>query len=74
MSEHILTTYKNGKYIIDNINVPAQWAIDNDIHINSGIYVETLNNKKIQKLFLVKNIEKSFSAGEFIYKLKLLEE
>ena len=74
MSEYILTTYKNGKYIIDNINVPAQWAIDNDIHINSGIYVETLNNKKIQKLFLVKNIEKSFSAGEFIYKLKLLEE
>lgn len=73
----ILTKYQNGKYVV-SVDVYARWSIQNNIHINSEMYVILQDGTYIKRKndickFKVVNIEKCFSSNEFIYRLKLLE-
>lgn len=77
MPKHILTEYKNGKYIV-SCKVTAEWALKNNIHINAQLRMRQQNGEYITRngtpvVFEVKNIEKSFKSNEFVYYLKLLE-
>ena len=73
----ILTKYQDGKYVV-SVDVYARWSIQNNIHINSEMYVILQDGTYIKRKndickFKVVNIEKCFSSDEFIYRLKLLE-
>lgn len=77
LSRRILTKYQDGKYVV-SVDVYARWSIQNNIHINSEMYVILQDGTYIKRKnnickFKVVNIEKCFSSDEFIYRLKLLE-
>lgn len=77
MARRILSAYENGKYIVE-CDVYAQWAIENDVHIDTEIQVMLLDGTYITRgnttvTFKVKTIEKSFKGSEFVYTLRLLE-
>ena len=77
MPKYILTEYKNGKHVI-SCTVSAEWALLNNIHINTQLKVRRQDGAYITRsetpiVFEVKNIEKSFKSSEFVYNLKLLE-
>lgn len=77
LPRRILTKYQDGKYVV-SVDVYARWSIQNNIHINSEMYVILQDGTYIKRKndickFKVVNIEKCFSSDEFIYRLKLLE-
>lgn len=78
MALRILQAYKDGKYVVE-CEVNAQWALSNNISINSEIQVTLQNGTKITRgnntvTFEVKTIEKIFKCSEFTYALRLLEK
>lgn len=78
ISSSLLTKYKNGKYVV-SFDVPAVWALTNDVHINTEMQVKLqdgtiLSRNGIPCTFEVKTIEKRFNSGEFTYSLKVLEK
>lgn len=78
VSEYLLNTYKNGKYVVE-CTVPARWALLNNIHVDSLTYVKLQNGNYISRkdarcVFRVTNIEKRFQGSAFVYALKLLEQ
>lgn len=77
MSKTLLNKYKKGKYIV-TAQVPAKWAILNNVHINTQIQVTTLNGEYIARngticTFEVKSIIKHFEGSTFYYRLQLME-
>lgn len=77
LASKLLTKYKNGKYVV-TVEVNAQWAIKENIHVGTRANVYLQNGQPITRnnaecLFEVKNIEKRFEGSKFIYELKLLE-
>jgi hypothetical protein len=77
ISQLLLDKYKNGKYIV-KAQVPAQWALANNVHINTQMYVKTLNGEYISRkgvncIFEVKIIKKHFESSQFYYELQLME-
>lgn len=77
MPEYLLQKFKEGKYVID-CEIPAAWAVRNNVHINSvfGIMLQdgtTISRNGVTCNFEVKNIEKRFKDSSFIYALKLME-
>lgn len=77
MARRILSAYAQGKYIVE-CDVYAQWAIENNVHVDTEIQVMLLDGTYITRgsttvTFKVKTIEKSFRGSEFIYSLRLLE-
>ena len=78
MALRILQAYKDGKYVVE-CEVNAQWALSNNITVNSEIQVTLQNGTKITRgndivTFEVKTIEKIFRCNEFTYALRLLEK
>lgn len=72
-----LQKYQKGKYLL-NLDVPAKWAIENQIHCNSQLKIKLQDNTYIERksshcVFEVKTIEKSFKNNEFTFLLGLLE-
>lgn len=72
-----LQKYQKGKYLL-NLDVPAKWAIENQIHCNSQLKIKLQDNTYIERkgshcVFEVKTIEKSFRNNEFTFSLGLLE-
>lgn len=77
MPKYLLTEYKKGKYVLE-CTVKADWALINNIGINTEIQVKLQNGQFISKngsttTFAVKTIEKSFKNSEFVYNLRMLE-
>lgn len=77
MADYILHNYENGKHIV-KCTIPAEWALSNNIHINTQLQVRQQNGQYITRAgevitFEVKNIEKTFKSSAFVYELKLLE-
>lgn len=77
MPKYLLTEYKKGKYVLE-CTVKADWALINNIGINTEIRVKLQNGQFISKngltiTFAVKTIEKSFKNSEFVYNLRMLE-
>lgn len=77
MPKYLLTEYKKGKYVLE-CTVKAEWALINNIGINTEIQVKLQNGQLISKngltvTFAVKTIEKSFKNSEFVYNLRMLE-
>lgn len=77
MSKYLLDKFKDGKYIVE-CEVPATWALRNDIHINSELVVQlqdgtTITRKGEDCIFEVKTIEKRFRDDSFIFALRLME-
>lgn len=77
MSKTILDKLKDGKYVV-KCSVPASWAIQNRITINSQMNVQLQNGEYITRngfvsVFEVKNIEKRFQNNSFTYELQMLE-
>ena len=77
MAKTLLTKYQKGKYIV-TAQVPAKWAILNNVHINTQMQITTLDGEYIARngavcTFEVKNIIKHFEGSTFYYKLQLLE-
>lgn len=77
LAELILSTYKNGKYVVE-CSVPTMWALDHNIHVNSEMRIRLQNSQLISRngipcTFKVKTIEKRFSATSTTYALRLME-
>ena len=77
MSKYLLTKYKDGAYIVE-CSVPAKWANENNISINTQMHVYLQDGKQIMRgstpcVFEVKNIERSYNSDNFVYNLKLME-
>lgn len=77
MSEYILKTYGKGAYIVE-CEVPATWALENNVHINTSMQIKLQNGKFIQRngvtcTFQVKTIEKIYRDSKFYYALRLME-
>lgn len=77
MSQYLLEKFGEGKYIVE-CEVPAAWALRNDIHINSVCNIRLQDNTLIARddvtcSFEVKTIEKRFKDNNFIYILRLME-
>lgn len=77
MPEYLLTEYQKGKYVLE-CTVKADWALINNIRINTEIQVKLQNGQFISEngsttTFAVKTIEKSFKNSEFVYNLRMLE-
>ncbi len=77
MPNYILKKFKDGKYIVE-CEVPASWALRNDVHINSEFEIQLQDGTMISRndavsLFEVKNIEKRFRNDSFIFILRLME-
>ena len=77
MSKYLLTKYKNGAYIVE-CSVPTKWANENNISINTQMYIYLQDGKQIMRgstpcVFEVKNIERSYNNNDFVYNLKLME-
>lgn len=77
MSQYILSKFKDGKYIVE-CEVPAAWALRNDVQINTALTIQlqdgkTIMRDDIESIFEVKNIEKRFQDNRFIFALKLME-
>ena len=77
MAKHLLTKFENGKYIVE-CEVPATWALRNDIHINSQLNIQLQDGTYITRgtdtcVFEVKTIEKRFRNTDFIFSLRLME-
>jgi hypothetical protein len=77
ISQLLLDKYKEGKYIV-KAQVPAQWALANNVHINTQMYIKTLNGeyisrKEVNCIFEVKIIKKHFESSQFYYELQLME-
>lgn len=77
MPEYLLDLYKDGKYVIE-CSVPASWAIQNNVHVNTRMNVYLQGDKPVTRdgdicVFEVKIIAKIFSNNEFSYAIKLLE-
>lgn len=72
VSQEILTKYKNGKFIA-KCTVPARWAVENGVHVNSQIQLRLQDGTLVPRIFKVKTIEKVFEASQFVYNLGLLE-
>ena len=77
MANHLLTKFENGKYIVE-CEVPATWALRNDIHINSQLKIQLQDGTYIARnsnvcVFEVKTIEKRFRNTDFIFSLRLME-
>ena len=78
LSNIILTSSHEGKYIFE-CEVPASWAIDSGVQINTWAYVYLQNGEMVRRSnkdikFLVTNITKKYTQGQFIYRLKLIEK
>ena len=73
----LLLKYKEGKYIV-NCTVLGDWAMQNNIHINSALTVQLLDGTVISRngvpcFFEVKTIEKVYRGDTFEFNLGLLE-
>ena len=76
---NVLEDCKLGEYIIQ-CEVPAKWALRNNVHIGTEMHIYQLNGEYIPDIrsevktpatFYVKNIQKNFSSDQFTYELKL---
>lgn len=75
--EYILERYRKGLSIIE-LDVPAEFAIENDIKINSAFQIKLLDNTLAERgyriaTYEVKNITKVYNNSQFTWNLKLLE-
>lgn len=74
----LLNRYRDGKYAVE-MDVNAEWAIRNAIHVDTEINVYLPNGQPIKRgdtvcTFLVKNIEKRYTGRDFVFSLKLIEK
>lgn len=81
-AKKILYWYKKGKYVVE-VEVPALWAIENEIEINTecniklpdNTYIGSYeNNVLVPSTLVVKNITKIYNNRQFIYRLQLTEK
>lgn len=77
MSEYLLKTYGDGAYIVE-CEVPASWALENDVHVNTEMQIKLQNGQLIKRkdtvcTFQVKTIEKTYRDSKFYYALRLME-
>lgn len=77
MPRYILDKFKNGKYIVE-CEIPATWALRNDVHIDTEITIQLQDTTMITRngtvcIFQVKNITKRMQSNNFIYTLSLME-
>ena len=77
MSKYILDKFKDGKYIVE-CEVPAAWALKNNVHINTEMTIQLQDTTMITRngtncIFLVKNITKRMRSDSFIFVLSLME-
>lgn len=76
-TQEILSRYEKGLTTIE-LTVPASYAIENNIKINSPFYIKTTDNELIERgyrvaAYDVKNITKTYNDEQFTWTLKLLE-
>lgn len=77
MSTEILEKFVDGKFLV-KCKVPATWAIQNGVTINTQMQILLQNGQYITRgseicTFEVKNIEKRFQSSNFIFVLQLME-
>lgn len=77
ISEQLLRKYRDGKLSVA-CTVSAAWAMQNNITVGTQMTVKLLDGKMVTRkgvtsTFAVKNIEKRYTANEFVYDLTLLE-
>lgn len=77
MAKYLLEKFKDGKYVVE-CEVPATWALRNDIHINTEISIQlqdgtTIARNGVNCVFEVKTIEKRFRNSSFVFALRLME-
>lgn len=77
MPRYLLDKFKNGKYIVE-CDVPATWALRNNVHINSEMTIQLQDTSMIKRnnadcVFLVKNISKRSQGDSFVFTLSLME-
>lgn len=77
LSQMILARRLYGKYVVE-CTVPATWAIEQDLKINSLVEVVLPNGQYFSRsgnscYFEVKNIKKIFKNVSFTFQLKLIE-
>lgn len=73
----LLQFFSNGKYTAE-AQVYASWAIANGIQVGTQVYIIQQDGTYVMRgtsqcVFVVKNIEKTFTASEFLYTLSLME-
>lgn len=77
ISNILINKYKDGKLWIKT-KVKSDFVLNNDLHINSQLYIKDQDNEYINRkgnicTFEIKNIEKIYNSNEFYYNLILLE-
>lgn len=77
LAHAILTRYNSGKYVF-KCDVPARWAVQNNVHAGSSLTLQLPSGEMVQKnnrdvTFIVQNISKSFDKNKFVYTLHLKE-
>lgn len=77
MASLLLNKYAKGKYLV-TCEVPAMWALQNGVHINTEMQIVMQNGDYIKRntnicTFAVKTIEKRFNNNAFSYSLGLME-
>ena len=77
MSKYLLEKFQNGKHLVE-CEVPARWALEHNVHINTEVVIRLQDDSKISRdgkdvVFQVKTIEKNYKQGRFYYSLGLME-
>ena len=78
ISSSLLTKYKDGKYVVA-FDVPASWALLNEIKVNTEMQIKLQDGTLISRgstpcTFEVKTIEKKFNNSEFTFSLRVMEK